>query len=121
MAIVTYNRSVKQNENAKVATPFAIKLDFAGVTPEQLQDEASDNLIVKLQGAWRRTAKMKDNKLPFATIVANATKEPVSVKKLLENSRKPGVAKPVRIAKEFAKLSPEAKKALLAELSKNTK
>lgn len=128
MARYHVDGSVRENgeKNAKgefkhAPVNFAIDLDFDKVTPEQLMALAANSLIVTMQGNARRAIKAKDNKRTFAKIVADTFTPTVSVVKLLENARGPAVSKPQKIAKAFAELSPEMRKALLAELSKSAK
>lgn len=119
--LVTLNRKVRQNKTTKVQVPFTIKLDFAGVPAETIQDMAADQIVIALQGAARRAMEADDNKLSFATIVNNMLNTTVSVKKFVENARAPAKSAPVKISEAFAKLDANTRKALLAELSKTAK
>lgn len=121
MAVVTYTRSVRENKASKAKVPFTCKLDFANVTPEQMMDLASDQIIISLQGAARRAMEAKENKLTFTQHVNNMLNTTVNVKKFLENARQPGKSAQEKITETFAKLDPATRKALLAELSKNAK
>jgi len=121
MATVTFNRSIRENKASKTKVPFTCKLDFANVTPEQLMDLASDQIIISLQGAARRAMEAKDNKKTFAQHVNEMLNTTVNVKKHLENARAPGKSAQEKITETFAKLDPATRKALLAELSRSAK
>lgn len=123
MATLTINRAVRQNGEKNKdgqfihpAVPFALTLDFAGVSENDILALAADQIIVGQQAAMRRAFTAKDNKDKFPAIVARLSGR-LKVAEYVAAQRAPGKSAFEKAMANVGKLTPEQRAALAKALS----
>lgn len=101
-----YTAHTKLDKNAKTATKTVVTLDYTGLTLADIEPQASDSLIIALQGRWRRAKAVP------------ATQE-IKVKELIDSlrQRNGGPETVESLTAKVGSLSEAEKKALIERLT----
>jgi hypothetical protein len=119
------SHKAKKGEKPVDAVPFNLVLDFSACSPEEVLELAKDGIIVSLQSRtrsafWAKENMGKDGKSPvksFPAFVKEHMSGKIDVKKaVVDKQRLPGKSLVEKTADMLKGMSPEQRKAILAQL-----